>query len=820
MHITIDDINRRLKNRFNTSIFNKSEFNINEMELFNDKETFIINNANHMIEHWLEFNTDTNIAFNKALEVFNCICENCNDSQIRHTYEFLVENVDKVRDAEQLINSIKYHNSRVNKSKVTKIKNAIADSIDNVGESINKISTPNSGVVASSAPSNNKTVEECYSKLLSKAEMIKECDRIISNYNKISKRFNIDKVISEITYDGDIYVSIHEICNFIDTYNINFRNKYNTSLETVFYSLNKNYINYSSDKIVEAVTDYYIFNSFIDEARAKSIDSVIDKSSVFDRSDFKIIAPLIPSMSNAIIDPDECLVPLTENDFAKAAKEKLKSIVKSEKKDAQDIKVKEMIDEFRKKCAEDKDNNTLISNLKAIITKLFTKTPEQIVDNVPSIMVLIRSTFILGSFAINPILGLVTLITNFITKTELQRNQLDKLISLYEKELKSIDSKLEKTNDEENTKRLKAYKQELEKDISKLKEYRETLYSEEENDKRREEESSYDFDDDFNFDVDEDKDDDDSLDESQLKTLSSMLAISELVSSINENVVDDDVCGVVFNNIFKFDDDTIDAVTDFSITVPEIIEKEKLTEALEDYREQIRNKENKTTNDYIRIDCINDNIYKLKESSKIYNINHDPKSIICTLLWIDEVTKANNTEYIHEMNFTNTLKLALTRLKNVAMKLTDKEKQLSNSIDVSVNNISKGLENAVKNDNREAIIKGTVLPSASKTIKIALATGAAWAINPAIAVIGAIGAFACSAKMKSKERQLVLDDIEIELKMCDRYLRLAEDKNDMKAMRHIEQTKRNLQRQQQRIKYKMNVEHNQNVPNVAGSDDD
>ena len=55
--------------------------------------------------------------------------------------------------------------------------------------------------------------------------------------------------------------------------------------------------------------------------------------------------------------------------------------------------------------------------------------------------------------------------------------------------------------------------------------------------------------------------------------------------------------------------------------------------------------------------------------------------------------------------------------------------------------------------------------------------------------------------------------------MCERYLRLAEEKNDMKAIRQIEITQRNLQRQQQRIKYKMEVTYKQDVPNVAGSDD-
>ena len=178
----------------------------------------------------------------------------------------------------------------------------------------------------------------------------------------------------------------------------------------------------------------------------------------------------------------------------------------------------------------------------------------------------------------------------------------------------------------------------------------------------------------------------------------------------------------------------------------------------------------------------------------------------------------NNSGYVNEMNITNTLKLALNRLKNTAMKLSDKEKQMSNTIDTSVNNMSKGIEKAMMNDSRESIIRGSILPSASKTIKMALVLGAEWAVNPAIAVITALGAFACQKRLSAKERQLALDDIEIELKMCERYMRQAEDKNDMKAVRQIEQIQRNLERQQQRIKYRMKVVYNQDVPNAPGND--
>ena len=57
---------------------------------------------------------------------------------------------------------------------------------------------------------------------------------------------------------------------------------------------------------------------------------------------------------------------------------------------------------------------------------------------------------------------------------------------------------------------------------------------------------------------------------------------------------------------------------------------------------------------------------------------------------------------------------------------------------------------------------------------------------------------------------MVLDEIEIELKMCEKYIDIAESKNDMKSLKQLLTIQRNLQRQQQRIKYKMKVDFNQN----------
>ena len=75
--------------------------------------------------------------------------------------------------------------------------------------------------------------------------------------------------------------------------------------------------------------------------------------------------------------------------------------------------------------------------------------------------------------------------------------------------------------------------------------------------------------------------------------------------------------------------------------------------------------------------------------------------------------------------------------------------------------------------------------------------------------------------MQKKERQLILDDIDIELKMCDRYISDAENKNDLKKIRELEKIKRNLIRQKQRITYKMiTVYHEPIIKANDGKNDD
>ena len=156
------------------------------------------------------------------------------------------------------------------------------------------------------------------------------------------------------------------------------------------------------------------------------------------------------------------------------------------------------------------------------------------------------------------------------------------------------------------------------------------------------------------------------------------------------------------------------------------------------------------------------------------------------------------------MSFTSKLKIASENLRRTALKLKDKDKSLSLKLDSELNRVAKSARKIMISDSREAIIKGTFLPSASKCIHIALASGAAYLIDPVLAIIGLIGFIGCSKVINEKERNLILDDIDIEIKMCDKYLKIAEDKEDLTAVREIMKTKRDLERQRTRILYNKN----------------
>ena len=158
-------------------------------------------------------------------------------------------------------------------------------------------------------------------------------------------------------------------------------------------------------------------------------------------------------------------------------------------------------------------------------------------------------------------------------------------------------------------------------------------------------------------------------------------------------------------------------------------------------------------------------------------------------------------------NKINNAKIYLAGLKSKVKDLGRKEQELSRTLDANFNNFSKAVKNALISDRREAIIKGSVIPSFSKSIKICLGLIGLGLVtqNPIVPIIAAFGGLAVSKNLTKKERVLLLDEIETELEVVEKEIANADAKNQIKKYRALLQYKKDLQRQYQRIKYNIRV---------------
>lgn len=154
----------------------------------------------------------------------------------------------------------------------------------------------------------------------------------------------------------------------------------------------------------------------------------------------------------------------------------------------------------------------------------------------------------------------------------------------------------------------------------------------------------------------------------------------------------------------------------------------------------------------------------------------------------------------------NSIRLVLKGIKAKFKDMGQKEREVSRALDSTVRRMVKGMRDAMISDRREAIIKGSIIPSFSKCLKLAGSlAGIAKFADPGLAIITAIGYFAVSKRLTKKERLLLLDDIEIELNVLDKEISTAESKNQMKKYKALLKQKKTLQREYQRIRYNVKV---------------
>lgn len=188
-------------------------------------------------------------------------------------------------------------------------------------------------------------------------------------------------------------------------------------------------------------------------------------------------------------------------------------------------------------------------------------------------------------------------------------------------------------------------------------------------------------------------------------------------------------------------------------------------------------------------------------SEAIDNDNQDDINILHNMI-------SEKTSLIDESGeLINSVKLVKEKLKQTAKKLSTKEKALCSQMDDKFDIFVRDLQRAMSTEKRERVIKGKIGPSLSGIIKMAVVGGISALINPAITVIGLLGGYAISKKATIREKQYILDELAIQLKIVERKINQAEIKGDDKALEELYRLQSRLEKEQKRIKYNIKLYH-------------
>ena len=434
------------------------------------------------------------------------------------------------------------------------------------------------------------------------------------------------------------------------------------------------------------------------------------------------------------------------------------------------------------KAEQDKSPN----KFKAMLHKLYARKPEDVIDGLPNIMSLIRYTFIFGVSAaipLGPIFGaLLALVDHFLSRS-INDRQAEKLLNHLRNEKKLIKKKLEKSSNENKKKELEDYIKCLDKCIEQVEQYADELSSDDHSDPDGD-------DDDFGFDAD-------FSFESAVVVMGTVLEAANQSIDFIQNKIPHDTFVCTLNNLA---DNGL--LRDFlKVASHSAMDIETFFDILEEAK-ALSDKDARVVTEYTM-------------ATQNFNFNHtEPITGIYGI--VAEAVASNAVKEIVQEGFNlNTIRLALQNAKAKLKSLSAKEKAMWMNVDATASGMVKSIEKALTSDRREAIIKGSIIPSFSKCIKSSLAlAGIGVFFGPGPALISAIGGFATSKALNAREKKLIYDEIDTELHVVEKQIEIAQNEGDMNQYRFLLNYQKKLTRENQRIKYGMRA-HGRDLPRAS-----
>lgn len=671
-------------------------------------------------------------------------------------------------------------------------KRTAIERVSNIAVNLQNPKASKGVVTAMSKKADSAVKKEAVSVIESALDKNIEERRIIANHEMISKRFNVDSFVREnLMFSNDPSEVLYEMCSFVETYKLGLDSKFKIALEECLFAMAKNNIEVDEETVLEAVTDFFISNEMKKNDKGGQIFDIMDKvcksSKLISNWDYIKDLQKHCKSKNAV---KESMI-LTEAD---------KGIINT-LGNAKNLG-KETINKF--KSLSDKT----VPDLKTVINKLFIlKRDEDVINDTSNVLSLIFYLIIIaGTFAIGVLPGILGLIVTKTINMHLERKYYDKVLKKWYAHRDATATKMEKCKDPEKKKKLEEYLKELDKNIEKLEDYSDAMRGDDEKKSSEKRPENY-----------SKKDDDDFGDLGFGFEASNMASDIEAISFGVENIKWDR--NLVENTLLSYEGaqklstDDLNYLAEFAIRYPGMLSLDKIHEAVCIKEKSILD-ESTSVMSYVETGFCS----SIKEKVELAKKKEDEVKYLEKDTTTKDVFKELNDLYkytsninhhiscFNELSMTSNLKLAADKLMNGVSKLSDKEQVASRTLDGACRLMQRSVERALTMENREAVIRGDILPSLSKIIKLAAVTGVAALIHPALAAIILIGRFAMSAKIRTKERQMVVDELSVELKMIDKYIQDADDKKDYKKERELMLVKKKLQNQYSRLSYNINVE--------------
>lgn len=447
-----------------------------------------------------------------------------------------------------------------------------------------------------------------------------------------------------------------------------------------------------------------------------------------------------------------------------------------------------------------------------VLNALYAKTPNEIINEFPHVLGLVRVAFVFAPIAVpivGPVLTLVNACVDKILSYHINVKQSEKLFKYLRDEKTKVEEKLDDIDDEEKKKKAESYIKELEDSMKTVKKYAsEELPKEiEDNDGNDDDFDDISFDD-FDFDM-------------ELESYQITETTKEIPSVFTESVYENDDISFLadislyeqslehilnnrerVNSMILRNIDTISENLRYFAPIiancPTVIDYRVFSEAVKDYMYD------PTSMDSVNVNGVLNKALENKFISDTFKNTIIESECINTLDQI--VTEGFNL---------NNVKLAFQALKKKMKDLNTKQKSICQTLDATGHQLISSIEKAVREDRREAVIKGSIIPSFSKCIKLGIALGGITAVNPVAGLITAVGYFGASSMLTQREKQLVYDEIATELQVVEKQLQIAENDGDMNQYRFLLNYQKKLARERQRIRYGLKV-NGRRIPDARG----